>query len=494
MRTLLIALVVFLVTSPVVTLAGPQVLLSAPFISGSTRYSTTDLAESFASKIGQPVSRRLIDEITADIQSRYRRDGYVAPAIIALDSELGSSTPRIHVFEAGIDEIALRGNAGPYVDTIMDRAHEMQSGTIDRRRTQSFIRGLNELPGLRVRATFEPRGSTLNRMTLVLDAKYEAVEGAMSISNRGTEELGRMLASARITANGVLGTHSAASVYGATSNETDRYQFLGAGVEHAFSSANVAVDFAESRAEHLSGYEYRSQRGRMEIRSLQDVQSLQVSPFLAFTWRDAQGRYPDLEISDIRTRFAEIGAMARHSGELTFAQVRAGFARGLDAFGARAIALNGNVSDLTFSKTSLDTTLVHALAARWRLRVDVEGQWSNSDLPAGERFTFGGATWGRAFDPAELIGDSGAAVSLQLEHVQSWRQPWLRQSSVYLQGDYGYARDNEFGGADAASLTAGIRASFASMLTKLELSTPLMRAYDDSTNSVRAFAQVQLTF
>lgn len=35
---------------------------------------------------------------------------------------------------------------------------------------------------------------------------------------------------------------------------------------------------------------------------------------------------------------------------------------------------------------------------------------SRSDsLPPGERFTFGGARFGRAFDPASLIGDSGAA-------------------------------------------------------------------------------------
>ena len=303
-----------------------------------------------------------------------------------------------------------------------------------------------------------------------------------------------MLASARITANGLLNTRSAGSIYGATSNETDRYHFVGAGLEHAFASTNAAVDFSESRAELPSGYEYRSQRGRVEVRSHIDAESLQIAPFVAMTWRDAHGRYPDLEISDMRTRSAELGAIARHSSERTFAHVRAGFARGFDALGARAFALNGAASDLTFSKTSLDTTIVHALAARWRLRADVEGQWSDSDLPAGERFTFGGATWGRAFDPAELIGDSGAAVSLQLEHVQSWRQTWLRQSSVYLQGDYGYARDNEFGDADAASITAGIRASFASMLTKLELSTPLMRATDDSTNGVRAFAQVQLTF
>jgi hemolysin activation/secretion protein len=398
------------------------------------------------------------------------------------------------VFEAGIDEIALRGNAGPYVDTIMDRAHEMQSGTIDRRRTQAFIRGLNELPGLNIRASFEPRGSTLNRMTLVLDAKYEAVNGALSISNRGTDELGRMLVSGRITSNGVLGSHTAASLYGATSNETDRYQFVGAGIEHAFSSATATIDFSESRAEFSSGYQYESQRGRIELRSHVDFDVLQIQPFLGLNWRDAHGRFPEIAISEMRTRSAELGAMARHSGERTFAQVRAGFARGFDAIGAYAYSRNGTVSDLSFSKTSFDTTIVHALAAKWRVRIDAEGQWSDSDLPAGERFAFGGATWGRAFDPAELIGDSGAAVSLQLEHVQVSRQTWLRQSSVYLQGDYGYARDNEFGDADAASLSAGLKASFASMLAKLELSTPVVRASNDSPSSVRAFAQVQFTF
>jgi hemolysin activation/secretion protein len=304
-----------------------------------------------------------------------------------------------------------------------------------------------------------------------------------------------MLLSGRVTANGVFGSPSAASLYGATSDEPDRYRFIGAGVEHAFSSATTSLDVGDSRAELLNGYEYRSQRAHLEVRSHgTEAGAVQVQPFVALSWRDAEGRYPDLNMSQTRTRAAAIGAIARHSGTRTFAQVRTDYSRGFDALGARVFSRNGAVSDVEFAKASLDATFIHSLAMRWRVRVDAQGQWSDADLPAGERFTFGGASFGRAFDPAELIGDSGAALSLQLEHLQTWRHVWLRQSSLYLQGDYGYARDNEFGSDEAASLTAGLKATFATMLAKLELSAPLMRAHDESLGNVRAFAQIQYVF
>jgi hemolysin activation/secretion protein len=138
---------------------------------------------------------------------------------------------------------------------------------------------------------------------------------------------------------------------------------------------------------------------------------------------------------------------------------------------------------------------VRTLSPRWRVRLDAQGQWSDADLPAGERFTFGGATFGRAFDPAELIGDKGAAVGVQLEHVQRWKQTWLQQSSVYVHSDYGYASDRYYGSDDAASVSAGIKAWLPSALARLELSVPMMRGVSERpSEDARAFAEIQISF
>jgi hemolysin activation/secretion protein len=452
--------------------------------------------EVFSSRIGETVSRPLLDDIGDDIQSKYRRDGYVAPAVVVLDTELRSSTPRIHVLEAAIEEIELRGNAGPYSGTVMDRARELRGGAIEVRRMQAFLQRLRQLPGLTIRASFEPRASSPNQMSLVLDAQYEAVSGAVSVNNRGTEELGRTLIAGRISANGLLGSQSAVSLRAATSEESDRYRYVGARVERSVSLLTAGLDASESRAELESGYEYESRRSRIEVRTtwVRD-EALEIEPFTALTWRDAEGRYPEMEISQMRTRTLELGAVTRYAHARTSAYVRSGFTLGMDALGARAYDISDSPADLSFSKVSVDVGVIRALSNRWRVRVDAEGQWSDADLPAGERFAFGGATLGRAFDVAELIGDKGGALGVQLEQIQRWKHLWLQQSSVYVQSDYGYASDRVYGSDAAASLTAGIKAWLPSAVARLELSTPVMRAQSaEPADDVRAFAEIQFSF
>lgn len=495
-RAARLAVVLLMCTTSSITFARGDALLNAPFIIGSTRYSVAELADCFAARIGQPVSRELLDAIAVDIQARYRRDGLVVPSVVALDSELRSTTPRLHVFESSLDEIALRGDAGPYAAMLVEQADELRANVIDKQRLQAYLRRVNELPGLGVRARFEPRATGSHHLTLVLDARYDAVDGAISINNRGTAEIGRTIIAARTTFNGVLGSHSAVSLSGATSNEPDRYRYVGAGAQRRIGAVEARVDVADTHAKLSNDYEYHAQRARLELRkTVLESDTLRVEPLLGFMLRDARGEYPDARVSDVSTRTAEFGVIARQSGERTSGYARFGFSRGLDAFGASAFMRSGIERDLTFSKSSLDLALVHAFDARWLVRLDAEGQWTDVDLPAGERFAFGGSVFGRAFDPGELVGDRGAAISVQLERKQRWGGEWLRHTSLYLQGDYGWTRDNLFGDDDAASMTAGVKAAFASLIASLELSTPLDRSNENPhANNPRAFAQMQVRF
>lgn len=255
MRALRRAFVIVLVTAPVITFARNETLLNAAVITGSTRYSAADFTEVYAARIGQPTSRALLDAIVAEIEARYRRDGYVAPTIVAPDSEVNSTTPRIHVLEATIQEIALRGDAGPYADAIMDRASALRAGPIDRIATRRWLRELNTLPGLRVNAHFEPR-SGANDLLLVLDTSYDAIDGALILNNRGSEDLGRILFSGRISANALLGWGESFSVYGVTTNEPDRYRFVGGSVERSSPRVNIRADVGTSRARLDDDREY----------------------------------------------------------------------------------------------------------------------------------------------------------------------------------------------------------------------------------------------
>jgi hemolysin activation/secretion protein len=487
-------LVLLLAGAPLPSVAASHALLSAPFITGSTRYSATDFVPVFAERIGEPVTRRLLDDIEAQIQAMYQRDDLVAPIIVVPDGELLSTTPRLHVFEAAIDEIALRGDAGPYTETLMDRAAELRTGLLEERRTRALVQQLNRLPGLSVKASFEPRGLQPNRLTLVFTSQYKPIEGAMSVNNRGTAALGRTLISGRITANGVL--DSAVSVFASTSDEVDRYRFVGASVERHLSSLLGRLDVASTEAKFDDRYEYRSERARLQLIAAGWQRSgMRWQPVIGFMARDARGAYPGEVLSDMRTRAASLGLISVYSGESTSAYSRATVTQGLNEFGASSYVRRGAAPQRDFSKSTLELSLVHVIAPTWQLRLDLDGQYSDSNLPAAERFTFGGASLGRAFDPAELMGDAGAAVGVQLERTQRWHAGWLSRSTIYMQSDYGYAHDNDLGDDDAASISAGLKLAFASMLASLEVSRPVLRAQTQPhASDVRAFAQLQISF
>ena len=120
---------------------------------------------------------------------------------------------------------------------------------------------------------------------------------------------------------------------------------------------------------------------------------------------------------------------------------------------------------------------------------------SNDSLPPGERFAFGGSRFGRAFDPATLIGDSGAAGSFQVEHLRNWQSAFLESGRVFIQADYDYSELNvSRQSMTAASVTMGFGARVASLLGSLELSHSLHDSrIDPNVGQPRVFLYLHMS-
>lgn len=480
-------------TQPVT--AADKVLLNSPFITGSDRYSPADFAPLIGAHIGKPVSRELLDQIGTEVQALYGRDGYVVPSVLILDSELASSTPRIHIYEAQVAEVAIRGEAGPHLTAIMDQAALLRSNLIHKQRSRQYLRQIEQLPGITLKATFEPRANETNRYVLVLTLSYDAVQASVAASNRGAHELGRTIVSGRITFNGLLGAEESLSLAAAASSGDGDYKYVAGRVQRQFAQVGTQLDVSHSQAEFAGGYQYSTERVRLQADlTVFDDGLWRVSPLVALSARNATGTDSGVRLSEIETRAVHTGVALRRIASGTFTYIGSSFTQGIDGLGASARTWDDRSIDLGFNKSQLELIQVYSFAPTWRVRVDLDAQWSDDDLPTGERFSFGGAYLGRAFDPATLIGDSGAALGVQLERIQRWKHPWLRSSKVYLQTDYGYACDNLRGDTDAGSATLGVSTSIASTLASLELSHPTIDAEHRKEEGLRAFFLMHLNF
>ena len=475
--------------------ADEPVLFSSAFITGSRTYEARDFAAIIGPHVGRPVSSELMQQLAADIQGLYGADGYVLPTVLQADSDLGSSNPRLHVYEAQIAEVVLRGDCGPYCDLIRADARSLESSVIHKQRSRAHLRAIERLPGVGLSAVFEPRTSEPNRYNLILTVSYQAVRVAAYLHNRGAEDLGRTVLGARTTFNGLLGMQEALTLRAAASSNIDDYHYVGGQLERLFGNVAGSLDASLSRIG--TNWRYSSDRARLEVSTAAfDDGVLRVAPFVAIGASNSEGREVAADYSAmVRTRTLEAGLAAHVASAGAVTDVWSAIERGTGAFGAAALTTDGTPYDVVFTKTMLETSHIHVLAPKWRLRVELEGQLSSDSLPPGERFTFGGPRFGRAFDPATLIGDSGAAGSLQVEYLGNWQSAILDSGRVYLQADYGYSRLNASRHtANAASMTVGFSTKLAPFLASLELSCPLNGSeFDPDDSRPRVFLYLQMS-
>jgi len=491
-------LVVVLATGVQAHATQEQVVLSSAFVTGSNIYTVANFASTIGPHVGQPVSRELFEQLTAEIQVLYRRDGYVAPTIVAPDSELTSSTPRLHVFEAQIAEVALRGDCGPYFDAIMANAQRLQTSVIHKQRSRDYLRKIEQLPGLTLRAVFEPRSGETNRYNLVLNVAYKAVDASIHAHNRGTADLGRTIVGGRATFNGLMAMQEAVTLTAAASSDAGKYRFVGGRIERRFSNLQTTLDASSSRADPDRNSHYSSNRVRIESRTtVAGHDAWSIEPLFEIGIQDSDGQETRGDyFSTSRTRTIAAGLSIHSTSQNGTTDLWTVIEQGINGLGASVMSVDAVPATLEFTKGMVTVARVHAIGPQWRVRVDVDGQFTSDNLPPGERFTFGGARFGKAFDPATLIGDSGVALSLQLERFQRWQGAWLNYGRIYAQADYGYARYSLSGNAqEAASMTAGFGARIASVLASLELSHALSSpAFGSDSGQTRAFIYLQMDF
>jgi hemolysin activation/secretion protein len=178
--------------------------------------------------------------------------------------------------------------------------------------------------------------------------------------------------------------------------------------------------------------------------------------------------------------------------------------QGLDILGARvpgAPNLSRADGRSDFTKLTSDLQHVQSLGGNWSLLGALSGQYGLVSLLASEQFGLGGVNYLRAYDPAELTGDSGIAAKMELQFGE--RSTNIGLDNYQLYGFYEAGRvwnhqalPGEYAAASATDVGIGTRFAITDQISgSVEIAKPLTRSVAAEGNrDPRAFFSLVARF
>lgn len=466
--------------------AAEPMPLTAAVIRGSSIYSHGELFDTYRDELGRPVDGARARAVIGAVADLYERDGYARPEVRADATMPAPGIMRLTVVEPQITEVVIEGDAGPHQQRLTELSSQLERmQPIRRSEVQRVLGRMRELPGLSLVANTRRDEAESNGYALAVNAAFDPVDGAVGVSNRGTEEIGPFFVNGQVVANGWLTGLEKLGVVATAATDVDEYSGIGAFVDTPVNSRGTRAFLLAfgSRAEPSNDAphdEYLRERATLRItHPLTGGARASLSLAAAFDADDQQIRRDGAELREERLRVIQLGVRAGfRAGERTQYDTTLELRQGLDALGSglQAEDLVEDPRRADFFLTRFSLAQVTRLGDAWTVRADVLAQHSAYVLPYSERFKVGGERLGRGFEVSEIAGDSGAGAKLELRRSFAVESPLPVRPSAYAFYDIGATWNQDVSGRESAATAGlGVAAQAGRYSGYLELAKPLTR-------------------
>jgi hemolysin activation/secretion protein len=486
-------------------------------VEGNSIYSQKQLRTLYAKAIGKEISLADVFVLAADMTSKYRNDGYILTQVVVPEQSIRDGLVHLRVIEGFVAEVRTQGSLrGPTatVESQLQRIRDsrpLTSGVLER----SLLLA-NDLPGVSVSSVLSP-GMQANAADLDVMLQQKKADFTFGINNRGNRSLGPTRVDAGLFLNSVLSGHDRLGLRAVQTIPDDELTYVSGSYERVLNShglkASLNVGRVDAKPEPLF------QNFLIPTNSTSAAVGLEY-PFIRSRITNLTGRL-SLSYFDGRTD-TTVGGITQALAKDNVRAARVGFSvdtldrfRGVNLLdfevsqGLKAL----NATDFTstppptrlygrpdFAKTTLYIARLQSLFPRWALLTALTGQYAFNPLPVSEQFSVGGEQFGRGYDPAELLGDSGAAGKVELRFSAD-TSTWLRSYTLYSFYDIGQVQSRATATEVAssrslASTGLGIRMSMLRWVSGfIEFAQPLTTTVVQERNKdPRVFAGLQAVF
>ncbi|MBL8323398.1 MAG: ShlB/FhaC/HecB family hemolysin secretion/activation protein [Rubrivivax sp.] len=447
--------------------------LTAVELIGNRTLPTSQFAPMWAPLLGKEVTLAAMFDIAAQITAAYRRAGYILSQALVPAQEIlqADGRVRIRVAEGFISQVTLgadevRGARLLAMLTPIQWERPLTLTTLER-----HLLLVNDLPGVRSQAALRA-GQELNSAILDLQVQADTEAFSFSVHNRTSEAVGPLRLEASAERRGLLGAFDRHGLRWVGSGN-QLLNLLAYSGDAPLGSAGTQVSWSAStsRSRPKSGTIFQLDTDSRNA-------SLAVShPWLRaraanLTLRAALAGYDGksevgggLQLSEERLRPLRLGlAFDLADGWAGVNLLDVEVSRGLSALGASRAddaSLSRQGSNPQFTKTTLYAARLQSLGGEWSLLLAATGQATRDLLGSSEQLGLGGEVFLRAYDPSELLGDSGQAGKVELR--RNFELGQVLAATLYAYYDAGTVKlrqmDGSQTGQSAYATGLGIRLS-----------------------------------
>lgn len=397
-------------------------------LKGATIYENAALEAEWKDLIGREVGVDEIFALATKLTARYRGDGYILSQVIVPRQEIAGGRVVLQAVEGFLSDVKFEGDELPAHLREEQAARLKASRPLKSDVMERALLLFRSVQGMTTTSVLQPAsGKQAGASVLTIQAKRKAVDTMVSADNRGSHGIGPWQASAGVWVNGATGNGERFGARVLTTPERE-LRALQADGEWMFGSDGTMLRFIGYKGQSWPG----AKSAAYLIHGYTDSVSAIVShPFLlerdTSLWVDATLSAANSR-TDMKGLINSEDAVRTLRGALRYTTLdplggawntSVETSQGLNAFGASDSGQKlraRKAAEFDFLKMTIDIGREQSLGNGWSFYLAGSAQFSRNALPSSEQFGYGGARFGRAYDPSAALGDRGAAGSLEMRY------------------------------------------------------------------------------
>lgn len=414
-------------------------VLKAVTVTGSTVISNTEFDALFDDVIGTEVNLQSLRAIANRATELYRAKGYFLSKVVVPEQDARDGSVVLAAIEGYISSVEVHYN-GKDAETDDTQLHAMREEIAPRilalkplhgPSLQNILLRLDDLGGVDVNTIIKPLPANQAKPGAVgIDVVVRKTKPRFTIGadNYGSRFSGPGQARAGAVVSPGLVDFDKLSVVGLTSVPLDEVSYVSANYEVPLNYSGTQMGITAGYSNSVPGYSLKVNDIESDAINLEwyvrhpwlRTRELSISNQLSFDYKNIDSDISTLELYTDRIRALRLsGDVDFNDSWMGINTFNATLSQGLnilDATKTGSLNLSRAEGKSDFTKLEFSASRLQRLSSTWQLYAGVSGQYTNDPLLSTEEFGYGGQSFGRAYDPSEIIGDQGIAGVLEARY------------------------------------------------------------------------------